>query len=55
MFTLRESMLFCEKWSRSFELESVFVPIFRKTDAWFAGRTRFAQVMRGSLTARFED
>jgi hypothetical protein len=26
MFTLRENMLFCEKWTRSFELESVSLP-----------------------------
>jgi hypothetical protein len=25
MFTLRENMLFCEKWTRSFELESVLI------------------------------
>jgi hypothetical protein len=29
MFTLRENMLFCEQWTRSFELESVLGLFFR--------------------------
>jgi hypothetical protein len=32
MFTLRENMLFCEKWTRSFELESVLLNVARDFD-----------------------
>jgi hypothetical protein len=40
MFTLRENMLFCEQWTRRFELESVLAPgcLLRRAMAYPAYR-----------------